>query len=119
MKHIISSVILAAAMVAPAAAAPCIANDAWTGPDKSLHFVAGGVAGSVGTLVFKSPKAGFWTSVAVAGLKEAYDASGHGTCSLQDFAVTVAGGAVGSYSTAWFIAPRKGGVVLGYVGTFK
>lgn len=119
MKHIISSVILAAAMVAPAAAAPCIANDAWTGPDKVRHFVAGAAIGSAGTLAFKDPHAGFWLGTAAGLFIEVRDARGAGTCSFQDFAVTAAGAAAGAYGTAWFIAPRKGGVVLGYVGTFK
>lgn len=89
-----------------AMAAPCKTNDAWTGPDKNKHMVAGLVLGSSGTLVFKDANKGFLFGTAVAGLKEVYDSRGHGTCSFQDFAVTALGAAAGTYGTAWIVTPR-------------
>lgn len=115
------TVALLMAISFPAAAGPCNANDAWTGRDKTLHFAAGAAIGSAGTLAFKDPHKGFLLGTGVGLLKEVYDRQhpDQHQCSLQDFVVTAAGAAAGAYGTAWFIAPRKDGVVLGYVGTFK
>lgn len=104
--------------IAASANAKCIANDSWGGPDKVKHFAAGAAIGSAGTVVFKDPHKGFLAGVLVGGLKEAYDAKGHGTCSVQDFAVTALGAAAGAYGTAWLILPRKDGLYVGYASSF-
>jgi len=44
---------------------------------------------------------------AIAAGKEIYDSQGHGTCSLQDFAVTVAGVAAGTGAAVLIITPRS------------
>ena len=94
--------------------AKCITNDAWTGVDKNKHFVVGAAVGSSVTLVTKKPNYGVLTGAVVALAKEAYDAQGHGTCSMQDAAVTILGAAAGAYGTAWIILPKKDGVFVGY-----
>lgn len=95
-----------------AVASPCTARDAWTGPDKNKHALVGVAMGSAGTLVFKSPEKGLLLGTSIALAKEVYDSRGHGTCSFQDFAVTVMGSAAGAYGTAWIVTPR-------YVGFAK
>ena len=106
--------VLALSVAVSAAGAKCIANDAWTGPDKVKHFGAGAAAGAAGTLVFKDARKGLLLGVAVGAAKEVYDTRGHGTCSLQDFAVTALGAAAGAYGTAWIVTPR----FVGYARTF-
>lgn len=112
MKKIL--IALSLALAATAASAGCTASDSWKGPDKTKHAVAGAVVGSVGTLVFKEPKYGFWAGVAVAAAKEAYDASGKGTCSFQDFAVTAGAAYAAAYGTAWIITPKYVGVSVSF-----
>ena len=101
---------LTIALAATAASAGCTASDSWKGPDKTKHAITGAVVGSVGTLVFKDAKNGFLAGVAVAAAKEAYDATGKGTCSFQDFAVTAGAAYAAAYGTAWIITPRYVGV---------
>lgn len=103
---------------APAFAGPCIKNDAWTGPDKTKHAVGGAAIASAVTLATRNPHAGFAAGVAVALAKEAYDRRGHGTCSFQDAAVTVAGAAAGAYGTAWIFLPKKDGLSVAYSKAF-
>ena len=87
--------------------AKCIANDRWRGHDKQLHAVFGAAAGTVGTLYFNDPWKGALTGVAVGAAKEAFDMTGAGTCSFQDFAVTSAGSFVGAYTAGrWAIKVR-------------
>lgn len=78
------------------AEAKCLANDAWRGPDKTLHAQVGAAVGFVGALNNGSALEGAKWAALVGGAKEALDATGSGTCSLQDFLVTVAGGALGA-----------------------
>lgn len=114
------SIVLALALVAsPAFAGKCITNDAWTGPDKTKHLAVGLAMGSSVTLLTKSPERAVLVATAVAAAKEVVDSrsAGH-TCSLQDFAVTVAGGVAGAYGTAWVILPKKDGVQVAYAKRF-
>lgn len=98
----------------------CTISDSWRGPDKTKHAIVGAAIGTVGTMVFKEPEYGVLATVIVAGAKEAYDRRGYGTCSLQDFAVTVAAGTAAAYGTKWIITPTgKGGVFVGYVAELK
>lgn len=86
-----------------------ILNDNWTGPDKEKHFwyEAIGVycAATIlwlsvyfGLLSFSWPVAlvAFLIGVAGAFAKEVRDYLGYGTCSLQDFVVSVLGAATGA-----------------------
>lgn len=80
-------------------------DDAWTGEDKKLHFIAGaavaGVASLVAAQVLKPTAAavvGLVVCVVVAVAKEVYDhfhPDVH-TASWQDAAVTAIGGIAGS-----------------------
>ena len=92
-------------MSAPALARRCTVHDSWHGPDKTEHLLIGAAAGMAGAFQFES----FWHGVAAGALvgvtKEALDATGLGTCSLQDALVTVAGGVLGA---------ATGGVMLTY-----
>lgn len=95
-------------------AAACTTADKWTGPDKTKHVLAGAAAGSLGTLAFGSPLKGFAFGAAVGVAKELYDRKHGGTCSFQDGVMTALGAAAGAYGTAWIVAPRKGGVFVGF-----
>ena len=55
--------------------------------DKVGHFAVGSAIGWVGT----TAENGFWTSVTVSALKEAFDATGHGTPEWADFGAGVLG----------------------------
>lgn len=92
----------------------CTMQDAWKGPDKTKHVIAGAGVGAGATLVFKEPEYGVLATVVVAGLKEVYDRRGYGTCSFQDFAVTVAAGVAASYAVNWVIVPVDSGVIVMY-----
>lgn len=111
-------VLLLALMIANSSFAKCITNDLWSGKDKTKHIAAGLAFGSAGTLAFKDPHYGFLLGAGIGLAKEAYDATGRGTCSFQDFAVTALASAAGAYGTAWVILPQKGGVFVGYSHTF-
>ena len=102
--------------------AKCTANDAWRGPDKTQHAQGGALAGFVGSMNNGSFAEGVaWAAIVGAG-KEALDATGSGTCSLQDFLVTVAGGALGAglgkglYLT---FDPRAKSAQISYTLTFR
>lgn len=96
-----------------ALAGPCIKNDAWTGPDKTKHFAGGAVISSAAYLATGSKAEAVVASIALAALKETADrGSKTHTCSLQDFAITVAGGVAGAYGTSWVVGPR-------YIGFIK
>lgn len=113
------SFLLLAALVCGPAFAKCTANDAWTGPDKTKHLAGGAVIGSAATLMTKSPERAVVVVAAVAAAKEIADSrSPRHTCSLQDFAVTVAGGAAAAYGTAWLILPQKSGVQVAFAKRF-
>lgn len=120
MKKFITMLILV--LSALSVNAKCIANDSWTGPDKNKHALVGAAIGGVSTMILKDPKQAIWVTTGVAAAKELYDATGRGTCSLQDFTVTVLAGAAAAGGTHWIIAPKLGndkGVFIGYVGQFK
>jgi uncharacterized protein YfiM (DUF2279 family) len=74
--------------------------DSWTGPDKTLHFAGGAVVGAAVTLATDKPLYGIAAGAAVGLAKELYDSQHRDkhTPSSKDFAVTVAGAVVGSYS---------------------
>jgi len=57
------------------------------GQDKIGHFAVGSAIGWVGT----TAENGFWTSVTVSALKEAFDACGNGTPEWADFGAGVLG----------------------------
>lgn len=84
----------------PARAEP---SDPWWGPDKALHFAfSGGIAAAsygAASLSFEERwvrvGVGLSTAVAVGGLKELYDATGHGTASYKDLTWDVAGALCG------------------------
>lgn len=76
----------------------CTASDSWHGQDKQLHFGGGAAIALLVTAHTRDPMTGFWSGVAVGAGKELLDATGSGTCSLQDFLVTVAGSAVGAFT---------------------
>lgn len=92
----------------------CKLNDTWSGPDKTKHIAVGAGVGAAVTYASKEPLYGVAATVILAASKEAWDRRGHGTCSYQDFAVTVAAGAAASYGVRWFILPRKDGVTVTY-----
>lgn len=96
----------------------CTISDAWRGPDKTKHAIAGAFIGSGATLVFKEPAYGVLATVIVAGLKEGYDRRGYGTCSWQDFAVTVAAGTAAAYGTNWIVYPANQGINVVYFKSF-
>lgn len=86
-----------ALLAAAPALAGCTAKDSWRGPDKIEHFALGAGVGMASTLANDGD---FWTGVkwasAVAVGKEALDATGLGTCTLQDAVTTIVGGVVGA-----------------------
>lgn len=111
--------IFAAVALSFGAQAKCLTRDKWSGTDKNMHFVAGAFAGAGATAQFRDPLKGFAAGAAIGALKELSDSRGGGrTCSLQDFAVTAIGAAVGAYGSAWMIAPTRGGVNVSYSTTF-
>lgn len=112
-------VIAIAACAATSAQAKCIANDSWRGFDKGEHAIAGAAIAAVWTFQTRDPWKGFAAGVIVAALKEATDAAGGGTCSVQDFAVTVAAAALGAAGSGWALkfTDRKT-PVLAYSTTF-
>ncbi len=99
----------------------CTTSDAWKGPDKTKHALVGAGIGYGVTIVTEKAEYGVLATVLVAGLKEAYDRRGYGTCSFQDFAVTVAAGVAASYGTKWVIVPmlNKNGQPDGALVTYN
>lgn len=121
MKKLILAVVLSisalhaqAVRVEDGMLAGCKLHDAWTGPDKTKHILVGGAIGAAITAATKEPLYGLGATIVVAGAKEVWDRRGHGTCSYQDFAVTVAAGAAASYGVNWLVVPRKNGVTVAY-----
>lgn len=78
-------------------------SDAWTGPDKTKHAIAGAAIGAVVTFVTKSPLYGALATAAVAAVKEVYDSFGYGTPSFQDLVVTAVSGGFASLIVSNFI----------------
>lgn len=114
MRRTITTILL---LISLNAYAKCTSHDSWTSPDKALHFAMGA---GVGTYV--AADHGFWYGFgagALAGLgKEALDsASGSGTCSLQDFAVTAIGAAVGA-GFGVYLSHRGNTTTIGLVKQF-
>jgi len=72
MKNKLVAVVLILALCTPAFA---------LGQDKVGHFAVGAGLGWVGT----TAENGFWTSVTVSALKEAFDACGNGMPEVEDF----------------------------------
>jgi uncharacterized protein YfiM (DUF2279 family) len=74
--------------------------DEWTGRDKTLHFLGGAAIGAAVTLATDKPLYGIAAGAAVGLAKELYDTQHRDkhTPSTKDFAVTVLGAAVGSYT---------------------
>lgn len=99
-----------ALVVAASAHAELRTNDAWTGPDKTLHAAAGALVGSSVTVVTGRPLYGFIAGTAVGALKELSDSRHPGAhdCSLQDLLMTSAGAAVGSYTGGVFLTYYRG-----------
>lgn len=92
----------------------CKLNDAWKGPDKTKHVLAGAAVGSSVTLMTERPEYGVLATAVIAAGKEAWDRRGHGTCSFQDFSVTLGAGIASSYGVKWLVLPVKNGVVVSY-----
>jgi putative lipoprotein len=77
--------------------------DPFWGPDKALHFAAGGVLAGAGYAVTTSFTEDRWKAFAVGGavalgagaMKEGFDALGYGDPSWKDFAWDAIGAAVG------------------------
>lgn len=108
-------VLTLAALIAagPAVAGSCTSRDAWTGYDKTQHLTGGAAIGAAVVAATGSKTQAIVTTVVIAALKEASDKrSPRHTCSLQDFAVTVAGGVAGAYGTSLILGPN-------YIGFIK
>jgi uncharacterized protein YfiM (DUF2279 family) len=119
-KLIIATALVAALSSAQAFERRCTTSDLWRGPDKTKHLLGGAAIASGITFATKSPHYGFAAGMLVAAAKEGWDRRGHGTCSFQDFAVTVGGAAAGAYGTAWLILPTsdRKGVQVAYARVF-
>lgn len=117
-KLFLTAALVAACTSAGAIERKCRTDDLWRGPDKTKHLIGGAAIASAVTLATKEPHYGFAAGVAVAAAKEAWDRRGNGTCSFQDFAVTVGGAAAGAYGTALLILPKKGGASVVYARAF-
>ena len=126
MKRVLTSLILAVSLISPAYAVRiqdgmykgCKLNDAWKGPDKTKHVVAGALIGSSVTYMTERPEYGVLATFVAAAGKEANDRRGYGTCSFQDFAVTMASGIAASYGTKLMVLPLKDGAVISYTTKF-
>lgn len=82
-------------------------DDAWTGPDKTKHFVGGALIALLVSFVSQDAFIGFAAYTVVALAKELiYDlAMKKGTCSFQDLVVTMTGGFAGSLMfIAWQVS---------------
>lgn len=104
-----ASLFAALALAGALAQAACLTDDAWVGPDKQQHLLAGAAIGSLGALLFQSASDGFALGVAAGVLKEARDSAGFGTCSLQDAVVTAAGSALGAFGASFALRPTSDG----------
>ena len=110
--------ILLAALLAMPAQARCITNDAWRGPDKTQHLGLGAVIGMAGTLQSGNRWHGFAWGTGIGALKELADSDGSGTCSLQDFAVTALGAAIGAQAGGFLFDLRRDRIGVSYRTTF-
>jgi uncharacterized protein YfiM (DUF2279 family) len=74
--------------------------DSWTGQDKTLHFVGGAAIGASVTIATGNERMGMLAGAGVGLVKEIYDSRHRDrhTPSGKDFAVTVLGAVVGSYT---------------------
>ena len=81
--------------------------DAWTGPDKQLHFAGGAVVAGAVTLATGRADWGFVASTTVGVVKEVYDMRNRRfhTPSVKDAIVTMAGAAVGAAVVGLVITP--------------
>lgn len=126
MKRFLSLIILSVPILSPAYAVRvqdgmykgCKLNDAWKGPDKTKHVAAGALIGSSVTYMTERPEYGVLATFVAAAGKEANDRRGYGTCSFQDFAVTMASGIAASYGTKLVILPLKDGAIISYTTKF-
>lgn len=98
--------------------AGCITSDRWRGQDKALHFMGGAAIATAVTVHTRDPWTGFYAGVAAGAAKELLDSRGSGTCSLQDFAVTAAGAALGASTGNWILMRSQGRTTLAYVTEF-
>jgi len=114
----IRALLLIALLAATTADARCITNDSWRGFDKGEHAVVGLAVGLAGTYGTGDPWKGFWIATGVALAKEALDASGSGTCSAQDAAVTIAAGALGAAAAGWHLRVTRGTTQIAYSRSF-
>ena len=114
MKQLIAALI--AGLAIPASA--CTARDSWRGPDKTQHAAIGAGISWIGTLHTGSPWQGFAWGVAAGAVKEALDATGAGTCSLQDFAVTALGAGVGAALGGVYVYHYRGTTVVAWSTRF-
>lgn len=112
MKKLIGSVLLALSCVSSYA-------DSWTGPDKKLHLGAGLVVSGLVTVHTGDRKKGFYAGVIAGAAKELVDATGAGEVSAKDFAVTVLGAAIGSYTGGLIVSRTQGTTTIAYATTFK
>ncbi len=72
--------------------------DDWTGEDKKLHAIGGGVIALAMTAQTGSAWAGFKYGCGAGLAKEAFDATGQGEVSAKDLIVTCLGAGVGAGS---------------------
>lgn len=100
------------------AQAGCTRRDSWKGPDKRDHALIGAAISGAATLHTGDPWQGFLWGVGIGLLKEAADSGGLGTCSLQDFAVTAAGAAIGAGGGRLMLQLNRDGGGLLYVTRF-
>jgi hypothetical protein len=96
----------------------CKLKDAWKGPDKTKHILAGALIGGSVTYMTERPEYGVLATLVAAAGKEANDRRGYGTCSFQDFAVTMAAGIAASYGTKLVILPLNDGAMISYTTKF-
>jgi VanZ family protein len=87
--------------------------DAWTGPDKTKHLVAGLIIAAPVSMLADSWRAGAAAGCAVGVAKELHDmrSPGH-TPSYKDAVVTCLGAAIGA-KIGVIVAPVPGGVWVG------
>lgn len=93
--------------------------DSWTSPDKKLHLGAGLVISGLVTMHTKDRETGFYAGVIAGAAKELIDATGAGEVSAKDFAVTVLGAAIGSYTGGLIVSRTQGTTTIAYATTFK
>lgn len=96
----------------------CLTTDRWRGHDKALHFMGGAAIAAGVTVHTRDPWTGFYAGVAAGAAKEVIDSAGLGTCSLQDFAITTAGAALGASTGHWLITRNQGRTTLAYFTEF-